>query len=133
MGLYVGVLVRLAVCLLLSVQTLGNKFEKDVCPSHPKSICLTAPTTFSNTFRRALSSYSLTMTRYVRGLVKSSQPICAELHFRPTSERSSFTFEMWLPVRWSGRLLGTGNGGIDGCLYCFSTLKVAQDTTDGSS
>ena len=35
----------------------------------------------------------------------------------PTSNRSSITFELWLPVQWSGRFLGTGNGGIDGCLF----------------
>ncbi|MCJ1243336.1 putative feruloyl esterase B-2 [Trapelia coarctata] len=34
----------------------------------------------------------------------------------PTSNRSSITFELWLPEVWSGRLLGTGNGGIDGCI-----------------
>ena len=34
-----------------------------------------------------------------------------------TSNRSSITFEMWLPTQWSGRLLGTGNGGLDGCTY----------------
>ena len=33
----------------------------------------------------------------------------------PTSNRSSITFEMWLPAQWNGRFLGTGNGGIDGC------------------
>lgn len=33
----------------------------------------------------------------------------------PTSNRSSVTFEMWLPRNWTGRFLGTGNGGIDGC------------------
>ena len=35
----------------------------------------------------------------------------------PTSKRSSVTFELWLPERWSGRFLATGNGGIDGCKY----------------
>jgi feruloyl esterase len=33
----------------------------------------------------------------------------------PTSERSSITFELWLPRNWYGRFLQTGNGGIDGC------------------
>lgn len=33
-----------------------------------------------------------------------------------TSQRSSVTFELWLPESWSGRILGTGNGGIDGCV-----------------
>lgn len=33
----------------------------------------------------------------------------------PTSNRSSITYEMWLPETWSGRFLATGNGGIGGC------------------
>ena len=35
----------------------------------------------------------------------------------PTSNRSSITFELWLPAVWSGRFLATGNGGIDGCRF----------------
>ncbi|KAI0011245.1 feruloyl esterase B [Xylariaceae sp. FL0662B] len=34
----------------------------------------------------------------------------------PTSNRSSITYEMWLPESWTGRMLATGNGGIDGCV-----------------
>lgn len=36
----------------------------------------------------------------------------------PTTERSSFILELLLPDEdiWTGRLLGTGNGGIDGCI-----------------
>ncbi|KAL8401160.1 hypothetical protein RB596_008088 [Gaeumannomyces avenae] len=33
-----------------------------------------------------------------------------------TSERSGISFELWLPAQWSGRLLATGNGGVDGCI-----------------
>jgi feruloyl esterase len=33
----------------------------------------------------------------------------------PTSHRSSITYELWLPSTWTGRILATGNGGIDGC------------------
>ena len=33
----------------------------------------------------------------------------------PTSNRSSTSFELWLPEKWSGRFLATGNGGVDGC------------------
>ena len=39
-----------------------------------------------------------------------------------TSQRSSVTFELWLPEIWSGRILGTGNGGIDGCKYMLSLI-----------
>ena len=36
----------------------------------------------------------------------------------PTSNRSSISFELWLPENWSDRFLVTGNGGIDGCKSC---------------
>lgn len=38
-----------------------------------------------------------------------------------TSNRSSITFELWLPEQWSGRFLATGNGGVDGCMYALSS------------
>lgn len=44
-----------------------------------------------------------------------SADICRIAMSIPTSERSSITYEMWLPRDWSGRFLATGNGGIDGC------------------
>ena len=44
----------------------------------------------------------------------------------PTSSRSSVTFELWLPEIWSGRILGTGNGGIDGCVHMSSNNHFHQ-------
>lgn len=35
----------------------------------------------------------------------------------PTSNRSSVSFELWLPEKYSDRFLVTGNGGIDGCRF----------------
>ena len=32
-----------------------------------------------------------------------------------TSNTSSVEMEIWLPRNWSGRFLGTGNGGLGGC------------------
>lgn len=41
----------------------------------------------------------------------------------PTSERSSISFELWLPQKWEGaRYLATGNGGVDGC-ECSSKIE----------
>ncbi|KAI1165195.1 feruloyl esterase B [Nemania serpens] len=34
----------------------------------------------------------------------------------PTSSRSGFHYELWLPETWNGRTLATGNGGLDGCI-----------------
>ncbi|KAM0437875.1 hypothetical protein ACHAPT_002240 [Fusarium lateritium] len=33
-----------------------------------------------------------------------------------TSTNSSVRFETWLPLEWSGRFLGVGNGGLGGCV-----------------
>lgn len=33
-----------------------------------------------------------------------------------TSNSSEITLEAWLPLNWTGRFLGTGNGGVDGCI-----------------
>ncbi|KAK9388921.1 Tannase/feruloyl esterase [Lipomyces mesembrius] len=45
-----------------------------------------------------------------------SSDICRLALSIPTSNRSSITFEAWLPRDWTGRFLGTGNGGVDGCI-----------------
>ncbi|KAK1467082.1 tannase and feruloyl esterase [Colletotrichum melonis] len=37
----------------------------------------------------------------------------------PTSNRSGFWFEAWLPEDWSGRFLVTGNGGLGGCIQYY--------------
>ena len=44
----------------------------------------------------------------------------------PTSNRSSISFELWLPEEWSDRFLATGNGGIDGCEFCFVLRSMVQ-------
>ncbi|KAL1625577.1 hypothetical protein SLS56_007236 [Neofusicoccum ribis] len=45
-----------------------------------------------------------------------SADICRIALSIPTSDKSSITWEMWLPREWTGRFLATGNGGIDGCV-----------------
>lgn len=44
----------------------------------------------------------------------------------PTSNRSSISFELWLPENWSGRFLSTGNGGIDGCRSFIPVQNISQ-------
>ncbi|KAH7035994.1 Tannase/feruloyl esterase [Microdochium trichocladiopsis] len=48
----------------------------------------------------------------------STSPICRVQLFTTTSPISNVTLEAWLPLQsaWSGRLLGTGNGGLGGCI-----------------
>jgi hypothetical protein len=45
-----------------------------------------------------------------------------------TSRTSKIAFEAWFPEDWSGRLLATGNGGIDGCKWLVEVLKSATCT-----
>ena len=42
----------------------------------------------------------------------------------PTSNRSSISFELWMPENWSSRFLATGNGGIDGCKSRSETRSI---------
>ena len=51
---------------------------------------------------------------------RTSQAVAADLCRMgmsvSTSERSGIYMEAWLPERWSGRFLSTGNGGLGGCI-----------------
>ncbi|KAK1621742.1 Tannase/feruloyl esterase [Colletotrichum phormii] len=44
----------------------------------------------------------------------------------PTSNRSGFWFEAWLPEDWSGRFLATGNGGLGGCIQYYDVEYSAS-------
>ncbi|KAI1150362.1 feruloyl esterase B [Nemania diffusa] len=46
----------------------------------------------------------------------ASVDLCRIALYVPTSNRSGFYYELWLPETWNGRTLATGNGGIDGCI-----------------
>lgn len=54
-----------------------------------------------------------------------------------TSARSGFRMEAWLPEKWSGRFLSTGNGGLGGCIqyedihYAASLGFAAVGTNNG--
>ncbi|KAI0858210.1 feruloyl esterase B [Xylaria cubensis] len=51
---------------------------------------------------------------------RPSQPVIVDLCrialSVPTSQRSGFIYELWLPESWNGRTMATGNGGLDGCI-----------------
>lgn len=44
-----------------------------------------------------------------------SQDVCRVALRIETSERSGIHFEAWFPAQYSGRVLATGNGGLNGC------------------
>lgn len=59
-----------------------------------------------------------------RGSQVVQEAVCRIALSIPTSNRSSITFELWLPEKWEARFLATGNGGVDGC-----TLAALQITS----
>jgi feruloyl esterase len=82
------------------------------------------PESFITNSTRTVLSYvtagtTLTLSDNVASCGRATQAVTANLCriglSIPTSKRSSISFEIWLPEDWSGRFLGTGNGGIDGC------------------
>jgi feruloyl esterase len=46
-----------------------------------------------------------------------AQNLCRVALNIKTSNRSAIQFEAWLPEKWNGRFLATGNGGIGGCKF----------------
>ncbi|EQB46560.1 tannase and feruloyl esterase [Colletotrichum gloeosporioides Cg-14] len=46
----------------------------------------------------------------------SDVDICRVVLLATTGPRSNISMEAWLPLDWSGRFLGTGNGGMNGCI-----------------
>ncbi|KAF9873087.1 tannase and feruloyl esterase [Colletotrichum karsti] len=42
--------------------------------------------------------------------------ICRVVFLTTTGPTSNISLEAWLPLEWSGRFLGTGNGGMNGCI-----------------
>jgi hypothetical protein len=48
---------------------------------------------------------------------KLVQDVCRVALRIDTSERSGIHFEAWFPKDYSGRILATGNGGLNGCMF----------------
>lgn len=124
MALRLSLLVSTALCLLLSMLAhCHNDFERECLAFTPEAYV-------SNSTRQVLeyvpAGTNLMFPDNDPTCARPSQVVSADLCrvalLIPTSKRSSITFEMWLPVQWSGRFLGTGNGGIDGCVYSISIL-----------
>ncbi|KAF6808545.1 tannase and feruloyl esterase [Colletotrichum sojae] len=46
----------------------------------------------------------------------SDVDICRVVFLTTTGPQSNISYEAWLPLEWSGRFLGTGNGGMNGCI-----------------
>jgi len=108
----------------------GDNDENDGGQGGPSfsSRCLSfAPEKFIHNSTRTVlefvpSGTNLTFPDNVASCGRPSQVVSTELCrialSIPTSNRSSFTFELWVPENWSERrFISSGNGGIDGCMY----------------
>jgi hypothetical protein len=62
-----------------------------------------------------------------RGSQAVSADLCRIALEINTTNTSKIAFEAWFPEAWSGRLLATGNGGIDGCKS--NTLQQLSQTS----
>ena len=116
MALGMGFLLCMSLCLLFSVVHSKPNF-------HQQCLSFTPEKYIFNSTREVLE-YVATGTNLTfpsndpscaRGSQVVAANVCRVALSIPTSNRSSITFEAWLPEEWSGRFLATGNGGIDGC------------------
>ena len=118
-----GLLLCMTICLFMLVRS-EDDFQK-------RCLSFTPERYVSNSTRKFLdyvpAGTNLTFPGNDATCARPSQLVSADLCrvalSIPTSNRSSIIFEMWLPVHWSGRFLGTGNGGIDGCEYDILSFK----------
>ena len=109
-------IVWIAFIVLSVVRAQPPAFQQQCLSFRPESFAV-------NSTREELSFVSaetnLTFPDNDASCNRSSQVVGADLCrvalSIPTSPRSSITFELWLPEQWTGRFVGTGNGGLDGC------------------
>lgn len=103
-------------CLVLASQA-SNSFQQRCLSFAPEKL-------IRNSTRTALefvtNGTTLEFPDNVASCARPSQLVstnlCRVALSIPTSNRSSITFELWLPEQWqAARYLSTGNGGIDGC------------------
>jgi feruloyl esterase len=96
----------------------ASTFEKRCLAFQPEQIIVNAT---RNILQHVTAGTNLTFpdndATCNRGAQAISTNTCRIALSIPTSNQSSINFEAWLPERWSGRFLATGNGGIDGCEY----------------
>ena len=130
MILYLGLLTCLAIYISQSVSVhIRNRFQKKCLSFAPEAHVF-------NSTRQVLeyvpAGKNLTFPHNDPTCMRPGQLVATDLCrvalSVPTSNRSSITFEIWLPQKWSGRLLGTGNGGLDGCWYYLNALTEHNPT-----
>lgn len=53
---------------------------------------------------------------------KVSYDVCRVAAYTRTSERSGIHYELWMPLKWSGRFISHGNGRLAGCITAVPLL-----------
>ena len=113
-------IIILGLCVLFTLFLLPTQ----AADSFQEACLAFKPETFAPNSTREVVSYvpagtTLTFPDNVASCARPSQVVgvdlCRVALSIPTSNRSSVTFEQWLPRNWTGRFLATGNAGIDGC------------------
>jgi feruloyl esterase len=114
-----------SVFILLSCVTAISHFEQQCIAFQPESII---PGATRNVLQYVLANTTLTFPDNDASCNRKGQAVavnvCRMALSIKTSEQSSINFEAWFPEQWSGRFLATGNGGIDGCEYSFSSIVL---------
>ena len=101
---------------LASVAVASSAFEKKCLAFEPERYIKDAT---RNVLQHVPAGANLTFPDNDATCGRTSQIVSVDLCRMAleikTSRTSKITFEAWFPEDWSGRLLATGNGGIEGC------------------
>ncbi|KAI0201154.1 feruloyl esterase B [Astrocystis sublimbata] len=106
-----------AACWLVVTTASAIDFKTKCLQFQPQDLAQNATL---NHLEYVSANTSLSFPDNVPSCGRASQAVAVDLcrvaMTVPTSQRSGFTFELWLPETWNGRTLATGNGGLDGCV-----------------
>ncbi|KAK2590610.1 hypothetical protein QQS21_011712 [Conoideocrella luteorostrata] len=141
----------LALCLALCSATVNSLTSGEPSPSARNAFrdrCLVfEPQRLVEYSQRMVVEYVTngTILQFPDNAASCSRPsqlvlanMCRVALYIATSDRSGFTFELWLPDAWSqSRFVATGNGGVDGCIkyedlaYTAANGFAAMGTNNG--
>lgn len=95
----------------------SNNFRAQCASLDPAAVGIANATVTNHAFVAAGTTLNLTGNDPSCALASQAVPVdlCRVALEVATSGRSGVLVEVWLPARWSGRLVTTGNGGLGGC------------------
>ncbi|KAJ7243166.1 tannase and feruloyl esterase [Mycena haematopus] len=113
-GFNINFLSKLLAVPLLSSWGYGNSEQRTRCLSLKSALFLENTTILDISYVSAGSTIKLHGNCLSKAFVTA--PLCRVQFSTNTSDTSSVRAEAWLPDEWYGRVLGTGNGGLGGCI-----------------